>query len=139
MMRTAELVGCHRRRRVGLTRRDPKAAPIPDLVARQFRAAEPDATWTADITQIPTGEGWLYLAVVLDVFSRRIVGWAMAEHMRTELVIDALVMAIRQRQPKVGVIHHSDQGSPVHLDQLRSTRPRRRRPTLRRRGRLLLR
>lgn len=111
LMRTAGLVGCHRRRRGGLTRRDPKAGPIPDLVARRFTAAEPDATWTADITQIPTGQGWLYLAVVLDVFSRRIVGWAMAEHMRTELVIDALAMAIRQRQPKVGVIHHSDQGS----------------------------
>lgn len=61
LMRTAGLVGCHRWRRVGLTRRDPKAGPIPDLVARQFRAAEPDATWIADITQIPTGEGWLYL------------------------------------------------------------------------------
>lgn len=80
-------------------------------MGRDFSAPAPNVKWTADITYIPTWEGWLYLAVVLDVYSRRIVGWAMAEHMRTELVIDALSMAIRTRRPPVGVIHHSDKGS----------------------------
>jgi putative transposase len=110
LMRTAGLVGCHRRRRRGLTRRDPQAAPAPDLVQRRFTATAPDRLWTADITYIPTGAGWLYLAVVLDVFSRRVVGWAMAEHLRTELVIDALDMAIWNRRPPPGLVHHSDQG-----------------------------
>jgi putative transposase len=89
LMRAAGLVGCHRRRRRGLTRRDPQAAPAPDLVERAFTAEAPDRLWTADVTYVPTWSGWLYLAVVLDVFSRRVVGWAMAEHLRTELVIDA--------------------------------------------------
>ncbi|MET8146705.1 IS3 family transposase [Sphaerisporangium sp. NPDC005288] len=111
LMRAARLEGVHRRRRRGLTRRDPAASPAEDLVKRDFTAPGPNRTWTADITYVPTGEGWLYLAVVLDVFSRRIVGWAMADHMRTELVIDALEMAIWNRRPAPGLIHHSDQGS----------------------------
>jgi putative transposase len=110
LMGTAGLVGCHRRRRRGLTRRDPQAAPAPDLVERSFTADQPDRLWVADITYIPTWSGWLYLAVVLDVWSRRVVGWAMAEHLRTELVIDALDMAIWQRRPAQGLVHHSDQG-----------------------------
>jgi putative transposase len=110
LMRTAGLVGCHRRRRRGLTRRDPQATPAPDLVQRTFTATAPDRLWTADITYIPTWSGWLYLAVVLDVFSRRVVGWAMADHLRTELVIDALDMAIWNRRPQPGLVHHSDQG-----------------------------
>jgi putative transposase len=110
LMRAAGLVGCHRRRRQGLTRRDLKAAPAPDLVRRRFTADAPDRVWTADITYIPTWSGWLYLAVVLDVFSRRVVGWAMADHLRTELVVDALEMALWNRQPKPGLVHHSDQG-----------------------------
>jgi putative transposase len=110
LMRTAGLVGCHRRRRRGLTRRDPQAAPAPDLVQRTFTATAPDRLWTADITYIPTWTGWLYLAVVLDVFSRRVVGWAMADHLRTELVVDALDMAIWNRRPQPGLVHHSDQG-----------------------------
>jgi putative transposase len=110
LMRSAGLVGCHRRRRRGLTRRDPQAAPAPDLVQRTFTATAPDRLWTADITYIPTWTGWLYLAVVLDVFSRRVVGWAMADHLRTELVIDALDMAIWNRRPQPGLVHHSDQG-----------------------------
>ena len=110
LMRAAGLVGCHRRRRRGLTRRDPQAAPAPDLVGRRFTAAAPDRVWTADITYIPTWSGWLYLAVVLDVFSRRVVGWAMADHLRTELVVDALDMAIWNRRPNSGLVHHSDQG-----------------------------
>jgi putative transposase len=111
LMRTAGLVGCQRRRGRGLTRRDPQAAPAPDLVERSFAATAPDRLWTADITYVPTWSGWLYLAVVLDVFSRRVVGWAMADHLRTELVLDALDMAIWNRRPTAGLIHHSDQGS----------------------------
>ena len=110
LMRAAGLIGCHRRRRRGLTRRDPQAAPAPDLVNCQFTATAPDRVWTADITYIPTWSGWLYLAVVLDLFSRRVVGWAMADHLRTELVIDALDMAIWNRRPNPGLVHHSDQG-----------------------------
>ena len=110
LMRAAGLQGCHRRRRHGLTRRDPQAAPAPDLVERNFTPPAPDRLWVADITQQRTGEGWLYVAAVLDCFSRRIVGWSMAEHLRTELVLDALEMAIAQRQPAAGLVHHSDHG-----------------------------
>jgi putative transposase len=82
----------------------------PDLVKRDFTATGPDQLWVADITYVPTWAGFLYLAVVLDVWSRRIVGWAMATHLRTELVLEALDMALVQRLPK-DVIHHSDHGS----------------------------
>jgi putative transposase len=82
---------------------------VPDLVARDFTAHGPDQLWVADITYIPTWAGFLYLAVVLDVWSRRVVGWAMAAHLRAELVLDALDMAVTQRRPGA-VIHHSDQG-----------------------------
>ena len=91
------------------TRRDRSARPAPDLVERQFAADRAEQLWVADITYIPTWAGFLYLAVVLDVWSRRIVGWAMATHLRTALVLGALDMAIAQRRPR-GVIHHSDQG-----------------------------
>jgi putative transposase len=110
LMRSAGLVGCHRRRGRGLTRRDPQTAPAPDLVERTFSTDQTDRLWTADITYIPTWSGWPYLAVVVDVFSRRVVGWAMADHLRTELVIDALDMAVWNRRPDPGLIHHSDQG-----------------------------
>jgi putative transposase len=90
--------------------RDRAARPAPDLVERNFAAAAPNRLWVADITYIPTWAGFLYLAVVLDAFSRRIVGWAMETHLRTELVLKALDMALGQRRP-AGVIHHSDQGS----------------------------
>jgi putative transposase len=110
LMRVAGLQGCHRRRGRGLTRRDPQATSAPDLVERNFTPPAPDRLWVADITQQRTGQGWLYLAVVLDAFSRRIVGWSMAEHLRTELVLDALDMAIAQRQPAVGLVHHTDHG-----------------------------
>src|SRR5437870_9741797 len=111
LMRAAGIVGVSRRRgTVVTTRRDKDARPAPDLVDRDFSASAPNQLWVADITFIPTATGFLYLAVVLDAFSRRIVGWAMANHVRTELVLDALGMAIGQRQP-TDVIHHSDQGS----------------------------
>ena len=84
-------------------------AKAPDLVQRQFTAEAPDRLWVADITYVPTGAGFLYLAVVVDVFSRRVVGWAMESHIRTELVLQALNMALYLRRPQ-GVIHHSDQG-----------------------------
>ena len=92
------------------TRRDKEARPAPDLVDRQFSAPGPNQLWVADITFVPTADGFLYLAVVLDAWSRKIVGWSMANHLRAELVLDALEMAIGQRRPR-DVIHHSDQGS----------------------------
>jgi putative transposase len=110
LMRDHGLQGIHRRRRQGTTRRDPQASPAPDLVERSFTPAGPDRLWVADITQQRTGEGWLYLAVILDAFSRRVVGWSMADHLRTELVLDALDMAISQRQPAPGLVCHSDHG-----------------------------
>ena len=110
LMRAAGLKGVSRRKWVGTTQRAKDARPAPDLVARDFRAEAPDRLWVADITYIATWAGFLYLAVVLDAFSRRIVGWAMASHLRTCLVLDALDMALAQRRPE-GVIHHSDQGS----------------------------
>lgn len=109
LMRLHGIVGVTRRKYHGTTRRDPAAAPAPDLVARTFTADRPDHLWVADITYIPTWTGFLYLAIVLDVFSRRIVGWAMGPTLATDLVLDALNMAIGQRQP-TAVIHHSDQG-----------------------------
>jgi putative transposase len=111
LMRAAGLVGASRRRNgVTTTRRDPDARPAPDLVDRDFTATAPNQLWVADITFVPTANGFLYLAVVLDAWSRKIVGWAMATHLRAELVVDALEMAIGQRRPG-DVIHHSDQGS----------------------------
>ena len=109
LMKQAGLEGVSRRKKVFTTRRDPEARPAPDLVDRDFRANGPDQLWVADITYVPTWAGFLYLAVVLDVWSRRVVGWAMATHLRTELVPDALDMALQQRRP-TNVIHHSDQG-----------------------------
>jgi putative transposase len=109
LMKAARIVGVSRRRGFRTTRRDRDARPAPDLVSRQFTASRPNELWVGDITYVPTWSGFLFLAVVLDVFSRRIVGWAMANHLRTELVLDALNMALWQRRPD-GVIHHSDQG-----------------------------
>jgi len=109
LMRRAGLEGASRRKRAWTTKRARDARPAPDLVARDFSAEGPDRLWVADITYIPTWAGFLYLAVVVDAWSRRIVGWAMASHLRTELVLDALNMALWQRRPQE-VIHHSDQG-----------------------------
>jgi len=111
LMRTAGLVGCHRRPKTWTTRRDDSQAPAPDRVHRDFTAAAPNELWVADITYVPTWAGFGYLATVLDVFSRRIVGWSYASHMRTELIVDAIDMAIECRRPPRGLIHHSDQGS----------------------------
>lgn len=110
LMKQAGLRGAARRRFVTTTTRAPRARPAPDLVQRNFKATRPNALWVADITYIPTARGFLYLAVVLDVFSRRIVGWSIDSSLETSLVLAALNMAIAQRQPS-NVIHHSDQGS----------------------------
>jgi putative transposase len=110
LMQKAGIQGVSRRKRYSTTQRQADARPAPDLVERNFRASGPDELWVADITYVATWSGWLYLAVVLDAWSRRVVGWAMATHLRTQLVLDALAMAVWQRRPN-GVIHHSDQGS----------------------------
>jgi len=110
LMREAGLTGVSRRRKKKTTQRDPDAQAAPDLVEREFTAPAPDRLWVADITYVPTGSGFLYLAVVVDAFSRKVVGWAMEGHLRAELVLGALNMALWQRRP-TGVIHHSDQGS----------------------------
>lgn len=111
LMRAAGLQGVCRRRHVRTTRRDPTAVVSHDLVHRAFTTPRPNALWVADITYLPTWQGFLYLAVVIDAFSRKVVGWSMAAHMRTELVLDALEMALWNRRPGTGLVHHSDHGS----------------------------
>ena len=110
LMRAEGLWGCVRGKKRRTTRRDPRAAPAPDLLRGDFGAAQPNRVWLADITYIPTREGFLYLAFILDTHSRRIVGWSMDSHMRTELVVDALEMAVWRRKPSAGLVHHSDRG-----------------------------
>ena len=110
LMREAGLAGVSRRRGMRTTRVDQSHCVVPDRVERQFQAEAPDRLWVADITYVPTWTGFVYLAIVLDVFSRRVVGWSMTHHLRTELVLGALNMALAQRRPE-GVVHHSDSGS----------------------------
>ena len=102
LMRVAGLRGCIKGGKRGTTRRDPRDAPVPDPLCRDFVAGQPNKIWLAklDITYVPTQEGFLYLAFILDVHSRRVVGWAMGSHMRTELVVDALQMAVWRREEK---------------------------------------
>jgi len=109
LMRAAGLRGATLRRYLVTTQADPKAERPIDLVEREFYAMAPDRLWVADITYVPTWSGFLYLAMVLDVYSRKIVGWAMDTNLKTELILEALEMAVTQRQPS-GVIHHSDRG-----------------------------
>jgi len=109
LMKEQGLQGVSRRRGVRTTRRSADASPAPDLVRREFHAAGPNKLWVADITYVPTWSGFLYLAIVLDVWSRRVVGWAMRTHLRAELVLEALDMALERRRAR-DVIHHSDQG-----------------------------
>ena len=111
LMRLAGLVGIHRRRLHGCTRRDESKQPQPDLVRRQFAQSRPNQLWVADLTQHSTGEGWLYLATVLDAYSRKVVGWAMDARAKTDLVLRAVNMAVWQRRPTQSLIHHSDHGS----------------------------
>ena len=109
-MRMASICGVSRRRAVRTTGRSDQGRKAPDLVNRDFSARVRDRLWVADITYVPTHAGFLYLSVVIDAFSRRVASWSMANHLRSELVEDALDMALGQRRPD-GVIHHSDQGS----------------------------
>jgi len=112
LMRLHKLVarkGCHPKPHT--TQRNPQAQPAPNLLQQEFVALTPNCKWASDITYIDTAEGWLYLAVVLDLFSRRVVGWAMASQIDTALVLSAWQMAWSQRRPSTGLLHHSDQGS----------------------------
>jgi len=109
LMEAATLRGVSRRRFEGTTERDARQRPAPDLVQRDFSAEGPNRLWVADVTYVPCWAGWLYLAIVLDAYSRRVVGWSIASHKRSELVQAALGMAVQRRQVS-GVIHHSDQG-----------------------------
>ena len=111
LMREVGICGVTRRKKWRTTIRDSKARPAPDLVERSFRASKPDELWVADITEIPTRSSKLYLAVVIDVWGRKVVGWSMSPRMPAELVINALEMAMKRRGNPRGVIHHSDQGS----------------------------
>ncbi len=112
LMRGLEIEGVSRR---GKKRRttvpDAKQPPAPDLVERKFVAEAPNALWLADITYVPTHEGYLFLGVVMDMFSRKIVGWSMRDDLKAELVVDALAMAVTRRRPPAGLVHHSDRGS----------------------------
>jgi putative transposase len=110
LMRKAGLKGCLRGRKKRTTRRDGSTMPAADLVHRDFTTGGPNRLWVADITYVKTDEGFLYLAFVLDAYSRKLVGWAMESYLRTELVVDALQMALWRRRPSAGLIHHSDQG-----------------------------
>ncbi len=112
LMRLHRMIGRFRRRRCRTTFPSPDGYTIPDLVGRNFAPGAPDQAWVQDITYVPTGEGWLYLASVLDLGSRRMIGYSMADHMRTELVLGALEMAVTARGGQVaGVIAHADRGT----------------------------
>jgi putative transposase len=122
LMRTHHLVGVHLRRRWRTARTGAAVTGI-DLVRRNFNPSGPNQLWAADVTQFRTGEGWLHLAAVLDLWSRRVIGWSMGDSVTTELVTDALLMAFQRRRPDQRVIHHSDRGavgefnwSSQHLD-----------------------
>jgi putative transposase len=110
LMREAELCARRKKRRVVTTRRDASHPVAPNLLERDFTATEPNTKWVTDITYIPTTQGWLYLAVVLDLYSRAVVGWSMSESCEEELVENALHMAVARRRPKAGLLHHSDRG-----------------------------
>jgi putative transposase len=111
LMRQAALVARPRHRQTPrTTQRDPTGQPAPNLLQRDFSSPAPDRKWVSDITYIDTAEGWLYLAVVLDLFSRRVVGWAMADHLEASLTQSAWEMAVAQRRPSAELLHHSDQG-----------------------------
>ena len=110
LMRQAKLRGCLRGRRMKTTHRISLRQAAPDLVGRNFSSVEPDRLWVADITYVRSREGFIYLAFILDVCSRKVVGWSMATHLRSELVVDALQMAIARRKPAPGLVHHSDRG-----------------------------
>jgi putative transposase len=110
LMRRAKLRGCLRGRRMRTAHRVALQQAAADLVERNFASEEPDRLWVADITYVRSKEGFVYLAFILDACSRKVVGWSMATHLRTEIVVDALQMAIARRKPSPGLVHHSDRG-----------------------------
>jgi putative transposase len=118
-MRLAGLRGCPKRRFRVTTQRDPSHPVAENLLDQDFTAEAPNQRWAADITFIATHQGWLYLAVVMDLYSRRIVGWSMSRRINRHLVIDALNMAIGTRRPGAELIHHSDRGSQYTSDDFR--------------------
>jgi transposase InsO family protein len=110
-------VHCQQRRRYKVTTLSQHKQPVAEnLLNREFSVAMPNRVWVADITSLWTQEGWLYIAAVLDLFSRRVIGWALASHMRTSLVSAAFIMAVGRRQPPAGLLHHSDRGSQYASD-----------------------
>jgi putative transposase len=111
LMRAHGLSGSVPRKRGKTTIRVPGVRAADDLVARDFAPSAPNQLWVADIKYLPSSEGWLYLAAVVDCFSRRVVGWSMRGDLRAQLVLDALEMAVARRRPQPGLVHHSDQGS----------------------------
>lgn len=111
LMRKAGLCAKEKRRRVITTRRDTSHPVAPNVLNREFTATEPNKKWATDITYIPTIQGWLYLAVILDLYSRAVIGWSMSGHCDEELVAKALQMALVRRRPNSGLVHHSDRGS----------------------------
>ena len=111
LMRELGIAGVAAKRRPKGKPSGMEAPAAPDLVRRDFTATAPDQLWVADITYVATWEGWLFLAVVIDAFSRRCVGWSMRDDLQAELVVDALSMAVTRRRPAAGVVHHSDRGS----------------------------
>jgi len=120
LMRKDGLRGQRKYRRVVTTDSKHNFPVAPNLINRQFLADKPNQKWVADITYIPTGEGWLYLAGVLDLFSRKLIGWEMSSHIDAELVEKALRMALYRRQPAFGLLHHSDRGSQYASHQIRN-------------------
>ena len=117
LMRAHQMVARHKRKWHPITtQRAPGVLPAPNVLAQDFSASAPNEKWVSDFTYIETEQGWLYLAVVLDLYSRRVIGWSMHETMDTELVKAALHMALQDRQPAAGVLHHSDQGSQYTSD-----------------------
>jgi putative transposase len=115
--------GIEARRKRRFCRTTDSRHPFPiaeNLLARQFEVAGTNEAWVTDITYIPTGEGWLYLAAILDLYSRRVVGWAMSDRITRQLALDALAMAVRVRRPGAGLLHHSDRGSQYASDDYRS-------------------
>jgi transposase InsO family protein len=121
LMRLNGIAAKHKRKFKATTDSGHKYAVAPNLLEQNFKASEPNRVWTADITYCWTFEGWMYLAVVMDIYSRKIVGWAMSERMTRDLVIQAFVMAYKARNPSPGLIHHSDKGSQYASDDFKST------------------
>jgi transposase InsO family protein len=120
LMRTARLRGCPKRRYRTTTQQDPSHPVARNLLKRDFSADRPNRRWAGDITYIPTRQGWLFLAVVIDLFSRRIVGWSMSRRSGRRLVVDALTMAVEARRPEGPLIHHSDRGGQYSSDDFRN-------------------